>query len=325
MKKSFKKAVSLTLLVLICVPMLLLLCACEPEYYENGVCAKIYNKNTPNGYARVCEVDSNDANVCVIPAYITYKGLTYPVREIGPYGAFLFNKGYSTLCRDLEELVIPETVTFFDIDSYLSIWSDQFDTLKRITVSSDNTVYSSEDGVLYSDGGRELLFYPPAKEGEVMHIGKDVTSINFAECNFRNRNIRTVEVAEGNRYFKAVDGVLCSHDGKTLLYVPIMDYYFNGYFTIPDGIEVISEYCFGFGHTNIKHVFIPQSVKTMEYTIAENGYISHAFARSIRNLYFESETAPDYLANLKLSEYYRLHFGVTREEFQALDEASRLG
>ena len=194
MTKIKKSIVSFVLILLLCVPMLLLLGGCKAEYYKDGVRAKIYNKNSPNGYARVCEVDSNEANICVIPAYIEYEGRTYPVKEIAPYGAFLFNKGYSDLCRGMEELVIPETVILFDIDSYTTIWSNQFDTLKRITVHPDNLVYSSVDGVLYSSDGTELIFYPPAKEDEVMFIGKTVKSINIADYNFRNRNITTVEV-----------------------------------------------------------------------------------------------------------------------------------
>lgn len=324
MKNITKKVIAVVLIVLTCVPMLLLLSACEVEYDTDGVRAKIYNKNSPDGYARVCEVDSNGDNVCIIPAYIEFEGRTYPVKEIGAYGAFFCSKGYSTLCNDVEEIVIPETVMTFDIESYTEIWLDQFDTLKKITVHPDNAVYSSVDGVLYNKNGTELIFYPPAKEDEVMFIGNSVRSIIIADYNFRNRNITTVEVQQDNPFFTAIDGVLCSNDGKKLIYVPIRDYYSNKYFAIPDGVEELTARCFGFGNTNIKYLFVPESVTTVEYITYENSsYVTQPFT-GIYNIYFESDTAPQYLSDMNLSNHYQLHFGVSREQFQALEEASRL-
>ena len=325
MKNSVKKFLSIVLLLLVVAPMLLLLSACEVEYDADGVRAKIYNKNSPDGYARVCEVDSSGGNICVIPAYIELDGWTYPVKELGAYGAFFFSKGYSTLCNDLEELVIPETVTVFDIESYTEIWLDQFDTLKRITVHPDNAVYSSVDGVLYDKNGTELIFYPPNKKDEIMFIGSSVRSINITDYNFRNRNITTVEVEQGNPFFTAVDGVLCSNDGKKLIYVPIRDYYNNGYFAIPDGVEELTARCFGFGYTNINYLFVPKSVTTVEYiTYEHTDYVTQPFT-GIYNIYFESDAAPQYLSDMNLGDYYNLHFGVSREQFQELDETSRLG
>lgn len=324
MTQTKKAIISVTLIILICLPMLLLLCACEPDYYENGVRAKIFNKNSPNGYARVCEVDSNDSKVCVIPAYIQFQGRSYPVREIASYGALLFNKGYSDLCRDLEELVIPETVTLFDIESYTGIWLDQLDTLKNITVHPDNAVYSSIDGVLYSKDGRELIFYPPAKEGDVMCIGKDVRSLNIADYNFRNNNISSVGVEEGNVYFKAIDGVLCSYDGKTLIYVPPMSNIYNRYFAIPEGVEETSVLVLSY--TNIDYLYIPNSFKGItDFTPSEdeNGMIYNHPFRYI-NLYFESETLPQYLANVRFHDGYEQNFGVTREAFEELAQSSRV-
>lgn len=63
--------------------------------------------------------------------------------------------------------------------------------LETITVSSDNKVYSSVDGVLFS--GSELLRYPPAKENIEYVIPSHITSIG--EYAFQNAKVEHVDLS----------------------------------------------------------------------------------------------------------------------------------
>lgn len=319
---KIRKSVSFVLILLICVPMLLLLGGCKkPEYYVNGVRAKIYPQR---GYASVCEIILSDtlnpeSGICEIPAYVEYNGRVYPVKKVAPYGAILFSRGDHIICDGAVELIVPETVEEIDFEQYYAIYSRQFDQLERVTIHRDNSVYASENGVVYSKDGSELIFYPPGKTDTVFTVPKEMKTISEQEYNYCNAYIQTVEVEEGNAYLKAVDNTLCSFDGKRLIYAPCnFDNGATKYLTIPNGVEIITQRCIGFGNSNVDYLYIPQSVKEIEYTKSDTGYVSHALRR-ISYLYFESYTVPAYLTELDLERYsVNMHFGVSREDFLEL-------
>lgn len=66
--------------------------------------------------------------------------------------------------------------------------------LKEINVSSDNTVFSSENGVLYNKDKTTLLKYPIAKPGYTFYVGKGTVNIwKFAFCGCRNLRSLVIE------------------------------------------------------------------------------------------------------------------------------------
>ncbi len=73
-------------------------------------------------------------------------------------------------------------------------------------------------------------------------------------------NLEEFRVAEGNRHFKAVDGVLFSADGTTLLAYPIAKA--GSQYRIPDGVTTINAWAFQ-GAAHLEHIIFPASVETV--------------------------------------------------------------
>ena len=109
------------------------------------------------------------------------------------------------------------------------------------------TVYAVPDGIIkilkntfipnISDRIDERYYNPL----EVIRIPESVEVIKpsvFGCCVF----LESIEVDEGNRFFKSVDGVLFSKDGKKLLAFPAGRMEEN--YIVPEGVEVIGENAF---------------------------------------------------------------------------------
>ena len=75
----------------------------------------------------------------------------------------------------------------------------------------------------------------------------------------KNSNIEKFEVDPANKYFKSVDGMLLSKDGRTLLRVAPAA---SGSITVPTGVTTIGDYAFG-GCKKVDQVLIPSGVKTV--------------------------------------------------------------
>ncbi len=80
-------------------------------------------------------------------------------------------------CSSLTSMTIPASVTSFYNNSFQNCKS-----LSNINVSSENTVYSSADGILYNKKKTELIFCPEGKIGVVI-MPSSVKSINY--CAFQ--------------------------------------------------------------------------------------------------------------------------------------------
>ena len=90
-------------------------------------------------------------------------------------------------------------------------------------------------------------------------IPKSVKQIKggFQSCH----SLESIEVAEDNPNYRSIDGVLCSKDGKTLLWAPSSPK--TDPFVVPDGVEVIGSRAFE-GHGRIKSVVLPDGVKIID-------------------------------------------------------------
>ncbi len=94
-------------------------------------------------------------------------------------------------------------------------------------------------------------------------IPSTVVDIYSFAFNSRSR-LTEINVAEGNKKYKSVDGVLYSADGKTLLRCP------RGYtgdennvFEIPSSVTAIGEYAFS-GCRSLSRIIVPASVTSIE-------------------------------------------------------------
>ncbi len=137
-------------------------------------------------------------------------------------------------CRSLPEVQLPAEVYEIGEDAFYSCLS-----LSAIHVDADSSAYSDDEGVLY--GGTTLLCYPAARGGERYEILPGTEKV--AVCAFSYSSLeeiripesvrsfdttaltdcyrlRSVEVAWGNWYYTARDGVLFSGDLQTLICYP---------------------------------------------------------------------------------------------------------
>lgn len=160
-------------------------------------------------------------------------------------------------CHTVTKISVPTSV--LSIGKAFSRCNNLFE----ISVKAANPNYKSVDGVLYSFDGLHLVSYPPAKSGKLFYVSDSVKTIdnsalrfcrnlesvfipknveqiekNFEGCYF----LKSIEVDSENNSYKAVDGVLFTKDGKTLLRYP-HDHTEKNY-TIPEGTLSVEEYAF---------------------------------------------------------------------------------
>lgn len=313
MKKT-KKIISIILITVLFTCALILLCSCLPYeiVHVDGVYALVYdsgNTATVYGFDKSEHVGVYEAQVCYVPEKIYYDGESYTVTELSVgeerYGGELVVGGH------VKKLVIPKTVTYIDLFGFNR--SDTFDYLEEIEVHKDNQYYASFGGALYSKDFTTLIMYPPAKRDTTMTIHSTTTEIYDSHWNYCNKYVEKVSVGAGNTVFSDMDGVLLSHGGTKLEYVP---YGHGGVLELPNGVQTIAS--MSLRYANVEHMYIPASVNSVELV----GDIMYNPFRYVANLYFE-EAEPQYIAGWSryLNEVQR---GVSREQFQELVNSTEI-
>lgn len=153
------------------------------------------------------------------------------------------------------------------------------------------------------------------------HVGKNVETWNPAGAFYRTE---TITVDADNNYFKAVDNVLFSKDGETLLAYPVGRT--NTTYTMPNSVKTIHEKAFyraanlkqfeflegcsletieqrGISQTGLTSIDMPDSIKKIEtFGMANNYYLTHIIVsnnlREIGELAFNvSLLTGEYLEN----------------------------
>ena len=153
--------------------------------------------------------------------------------------------------------------------------------VKQIDVDPENPNFSSVDGVLYSKDGKALIKVPEDRHIQEFVIPSGVTHIGdmcFNGCYIQTITIpASVEkispfafgcvptlwkfnVADDSPYFKSVDGVLFSKDGKTLVSYP----YDNprSAYVAPDGVTSVGDRAFT-SCVSLNTVSLPEGVETI--------------------------------------------------------------
>jgi uncharacterized repeat protein (TIGR02543 family) len=199
-------------------------------------------------------------------------------------------------CSNLKEITIPDSVTsslketFEDcmaltevtIGSGVPSVDNAFfncRSLCKITVSKENNSLRSAGGILYGNGGKELICFPATLDRTVYEIPDGVTDISdnafsYAKLvkeikfpkTFKNFNdnafykcdiIESFTVDSENADFKSIDGVLLSKDGTKLVRYPIAKE--GASYTIPEGVTSVEKYAFKYC-SSLKDVIIPKTV-----------------------------------------------------------------
>jgi hypothetical protein len=114
-----------------------------------------------NGKAKIIVYTGRGGNV-VIPSVLN----EYPVTSLERDWSFtptFFNPTTSTYIP-VTSLSIPSSLTYLHVSDENGFTS--LSSLSSITVSPENSTYSSQDGVLYNKTKTSLVYFPPAKGGE---------------------------------------------------------------------------------------------------------------------------------------------------------------
>ncbi len=203
-----------------------------------------------------------------------------------------------TVCGGVSSFIIPETVETVNRGAFSYIFGLTDITLgaktRSITfgavefchsltaykVSSGNSVFTTVDGVLYTDNGKTLYLYPSGvgmsftvpntvtkiaagafhscKALENINIGSSVSSI-APEIICGSVSVKKITVDTGNKYFSSHDGALYNKAKTELLSVPPNT---TGEYTVPEGVKIINRYAF-YG-CDIGKVNLPFTLETIE-------------------------------------------------------------
>ena len=148
--------------------------------------------------------------------------------------------------------------------------------LQKVIVDEGNTVFSVDDGTLYSDGGKILELFPRTKTGEykildtcekiadaafsgsqlsTLTLGKNVSELGGRW--FEGAIFTAVNVPAGNPYLRSENGVLYNADKTELLFYP--RYKQDATFVIPDGVTTAATMAI-YNNPYLTEVVIPASL-----------------------------------------------------------------
>ena len=174
----------------------------------------------------------------------------------------------------VRELYLGEQVTSYSSSNYMGV-------LKEIEVAEGNTALMSHDGVLYTADGKTLLQCPARKAGSytLLDTCEAISNVAFyssrlsaltLDANLKSIgtrafesmwNLTAIHVKTGNASFKAVDGVLYSADGATLILYPINKP--DAEFEIPEGVTKLADMAF-YQYRAIKKVTLPSTLASVD-------------------------------------------------------------
>lgn len=215
--------------------------------YTGGI---TYTLDDVNHTATITGCTENTFGTLIIPA--TLMNGTYTVTAIAN-NAFNGNGNISSVS-------IPASVTTIGNSAFSNCQS-----LTAFTVDASNASYKSDNGIIYSKDGEQLVAYPVGKTETSFTIPASVESItNYAfEGNkhlttiqlsaafnlishvpsafYGIDNLEAITVDAGNTYFKAIDGVLFSDDETNLIYCPRGK---AGHYTVSSTVTYILDQAF---------------------------------------------------------------------------------
>ena len=120
----------------------------------------------------------------------------------------------------------------------------------------------SGSGSSMSSGGATRIdftrFTGDQSDVEYIQVSSSVRSINFATDKLLFPNLKGYVVAEGNKYYQSIDGVIYSKDGKILYACPAQ---LESIDTYPEGLETV--YDGAFMGSQMKELSLPSTVKTV--------------------------------------------------------------
>lgn len=217
---------------------------CGAGYYK---LSNVFIKNEGDkiDLSDIIRIGDNALEGCMSTSFISARNFryidedafaNYPPASFGPFtnGVLVCSNVIAGVDTKAKELVIPPRVSMSGIKSQPDV------TFEKITVTSDKNM-----GAIYKFSA------------EVLYIDFD-TIMTFT--NWRNMNIKKVEVSSSNVFYTSRDGILYDKTGTILVKCPVN--YYKDEVVIPEGVKKIAETAFMSCH--IKSVKFPDSLDLIE-------------------------------------------------------------
>ncbi len=236
---------------------------------------------------RIIEIDEENPNYksCDNAIYSKDGTVLYFYAQGNTATSFEVPDGVTKICdyafwkvNNLKSITLPASLT--EMECYALTYCT---SLESITVSEDNTVYTSIDGDLYTKDGSMLLTYAIGKKDRVFTLPTTVKKLQYDSISgamyleqinlpdgiesvtgaaFENcASLVSINISENSERFKTIDGCLFSKDGKTMIS------YAKGSkaksYTIPEGVENMEYGCF----TNtvwLEELIFPESMSRID-------------------------------------------------------------
>ncbi len=203
------------------------------DAFVNSAGGYVVDKDNPN-YASQDGLLMNESKTKLIQAPSQSCGvLNIPesVKEIG-YSALMKTK-YSSItipegvteinilmfnyCKNLKSIVLPSTLDKVNQVRDYSYEDVEIPNLEQVLISDSNATYRSEDGVLYTKDGAEMIFFPSGRKGS-FHLPDSCKKIGLQMV---LNELSEIRVSANHKYYRAQDGVLYDLKGKRICGYPM--------------------------------------------------------------------------------------------------------
>lgn len=201
-------------------------------------------------------------------------------------------------CSGLTSITIPNSVTTIHFSAFSGC-----SNLISIDVNSENSYYSSEDGVLFDKNKTTIIQFPEGKQSSYtipnsvttidygsfdgcsgltsITIPNSVTSIEdhvFINCS----DLTSIEVNSSNPYYSSKDGVLFDKNQTTIIQFPRKK---QGNYTVPNSVTSIKDHAF-WNCSSLTSITISNSVTSIgNYTFERcTGLTSITIPNSVTNI-----------------------------------------
>lgn len=224
------------------------------DYAFSG-CTLLTSIKIPDG---VTEIGDNAFADCSALTYNEYENAYYLGNENNPYSILVKAFTNATYCKIHKDTKLVLDNAFVECTA-----------LKSIETATENTVYKSINGNLYSKDEKALLQYAIGKEDVSFIIPDGVTSIGnnaFEGCkSLKSINIPSSVTSIGDYAFKNCSGLESIDIPSNVTSIGNGTFYFCGSLTsieIPKKVTSIGDEAFYYCY-NLRNIVIPNTVKSI--------------------------------------------------------------